>query len=570
MINKSRKYFILLFIFSIIVILSLSLNSNLKYNDNNFGNFTPETFPKTQAFSLEDFTPLIEEKQHGLGNITITNITFYEEGIFNYTSNYPELDDDLTSGALNMTYNGTSYVNTTKIAQSDNLDPSIEYSDTITITLNESVQVSFDTSIGGSEGFLIYKPILAETILKKYCVQNESSSFVEEVNSDDYSVDSKNFLFFNYSDYFSTETNHIFTMYLIFEYNISIDDWDIIQDQNYEVVIIKQEQTIKPKFEYNFTVEGYKINVTSLEGNIPAENLNLAIKVNPPDRDLLFNHTLAIDEVIVNNFLDIDKAINATINANLIEFNLNFSTNYLVRFEDPIDFSWAIDRLVEGRDLRQRIYFPTIVSGPEHIYLSELIMYEPTITVEQVTSNSSLFERDVLYTDANLSVIQEHFQHSLIFTENAVRKKGLKITLPYLFKGETNPVFIKYRANNDLLIIITDSIRMPILGLELELYYYGKLYGTYISNDLVQPMATLLTDENGEAQVENLSNGNYTIRIYRKGRFIMETTISTFIETNYIRTEIFHFPVWILIFSIINATFLLIGFVLYHNYKKRS
>jgi hypothetical protein len=166
-------------------------------------------------------------------------------------------------------------------------------------------------------------------------------------------------------------------------------------------------------------------------------------------------------------------------------------------------------------------------------------------------------------------VTQETVENSLIFTDNAVKRKGLKITVPYLIVGETNPCTVDYTATSDLYLIITDSIRMPLVGYRVELIYFGKKYGTYISNDLVQPMSKMYSDENGELMIENVPNGNYTVRIYQGNTLITETLVNTFSEVNYIITEVIHFPLWILIFGGISGLLLLIGIVFYLNYKKR-
>ena len=38
---------------------------------------------------------------------------------------------------------------------------------------------------------------------------------------------------------------------------------------------------------------------------------------------------------------------------------------------------------------------------------------------------------------------------------------------------------------------------------------------------------------------------------------------------NYVKTNIIHFPIIILIFVFINGALILIGFIFYHDYKKR-
>ncbi|MFX1353997.1 MAG: hypothetical protein ACFFGP_08565, partial [Promethearchaeota archaeon] len=176
---------------------------------------------------------------------------------------------------------------------------------------------------------------------------------------------------------------------------------------------------------------------------------------------------------------------------------------------------------------------------------------------------------DVQYYDLNISKLKEEFQPSLIFTKNAVKKLGIKIVLPYLIVGETAPLIIKYDANSNLIIKVTDIINMPLVGVDIELYYFQKSYGTYISNDLNQVMSPSTTNENGQVVIRYVPNGNYIIRIYDGTILIKEAVISTYNEINLVRTDRIHFPLVILFFLIISSVSLLLGLISYTRYKKR-
>jgi hypothetical protein len=292
--------------------------------------------------------------------------------------------------------------------------------------------------------------------------------------------------------------------------------------------------------------------------------------IDPLDKHFFFDHTLEINEQVISDFLTLDNRINVTISADAKLFSLAFKANFTLRFEDPVDYSWAIDRLIGERNIRQRVYFPSLIEGPEHIFLHKIKLLENTIIYDQVLDNNSLFERPVNYFDIVELVTQESIENSLIFTDNAVKRKGLEIVVPYLIVGETNPCTVNYDATNDLQIIITDSIRMPLVGYRVELIYFGLKYGTFISNDLTQPMTAMYSDENGEVLIENVPNGNYTVRIYQGNTIVFETRVNTFREVNYLVTNIVHFPLWIIIFGGICGFILLIGLVFYFNYMKRS
>jgi hypothetical protein len=541
------------------------------YNSLDRENFNANIDPNIQDFSKDDYTPILDDPEQGLGNITITKLIFHEEGIFNQSESYPNLVDDLISGALNITYLSTHYMQTTEIAQFNNLDKSLPESDIIKVLINESISVQYNSSIGGSEGYLIYSPRLLPRVLKQVLVQNKSSSIIEELSENEYSLDDDDYIIFDYQNYFQDLDNfHNFSMYFIFEYKLTALGWELALDPNNILTLTQQQQTFSPSFYYNFTLLGLKGSDNLTIFSIPADNLVVELIVNPLDKNLFYDQQLKINDQVENDFLEQDNLINVTISADAKLFSLTFKTNFTLKFENSVDYSWAIDRLIEGRNIRERIYFPSLISGPTHIYLKNVTLIESTIIINQVISNSSLFDRPVNYFDVILSITQTSIEHSLIFTENAVKRKGLRLTIPYLILGETNPFFLKYDATNDLKIVITDNIRMPLIGYRIELIYFGKAFGTYISNDLTQPMAPAYSNENGEILIENVPNGNYTVKIYQDNVIIMNVIINTFSEVNYINTNVPYFPLWILIFGGINGALILIGLIIYFNHKRRS
>ena len=568
--NNYRKSIIVVIILMSTIISLILIDPSSKYSSLNLENNDIPIIPELSSFSEDDYSPIINNPEQGLGNITITQFSFEEEGVFNQSDNYPDLVDDLSSGALNVSYLETTYLETTEIAQFNNLDDSIPESNKITVLINESISVQYNSSIENSEGYLIYNPILYPRVLNQVLVKNNTDPIIEELNEADYTIDSDNYFVFNYQNFFST-TFHNFSLYFIFEYALTLEAWDLTQNPYDDLSLTQQIQTFSPSFYYNFTLIGTKITGNLTKPPEPAGNLVLEIIVNPLDKDLFFDHILEIDDQIKVNFLEPDKKINVTISADAKLFSLKFNANFTMIFENSVDFSWAIDRLIGGRNIRERIYFPSLISGPEHIILKDITLVESTIIVDQIISNSSLFERNVNVFDEIVSITQKTIENSLIFTKNAVKRKGLKIFIPYMITGETNPCSLKYSATNDLKIIITDSIRMPLVGYRIELNYYGKNYGTYMSNDFNQPMAYAYSDENGEILIENVPNGNYTVKVYQGTVLITEFQINTFREVNYLITDVFHFPLWILIFGGINGILILLGLLLYfRNYRYKG
>ena len=522
--------------------------------------------PHIQAFSKEDYNPILEEKSQGLGNITIKDVLFNDKGFFNNSQLHPDLQDDLGSGALDMEYKQTEFIETVAVAQYDNLDNSIIESRKIKVLLNDSISVEYDISVNGSEGYLIYGLSLSPVTIKEIYIHNQTSDPIVKLTETQYSIDSANFFNFDYYDYFQIDINN-FSVYILYEYEINIRNWILSQDSDLELLINKQQQSFTPDFAYNFTFSGLKHNNT-LDEFIAAYDFKATIGLNLPDKDVLFDYSLWIDDNEIEDFLGDDNSINFTTYADARKITVNFKANFTIRFEDPLDYSWAIDRLAELSNIRERIYFPTVVSGPNHIYIKNVRLFEKTITIDQVLANISLYERPVAFFDANVSIIQEKLENSLIFTELSVKKQGLRIILPYMIKGETVPFIIKYRATNNLRLVITDNIRMPLDGIRIELLYYEKLYGTYISNEIVHPMAPAFSNEHGEITIYNVPNGFYQLRAYRNNQLLLETEVSSFTDVNYIATNIIHFPIIILVFIALYSSIFLIGLIFYLKNKR--
>ncbi|MHA1257879.1 MAG: hypothetical protein ACTSPS_20040, partial [Promethearchaeota archaeon] len=300
-----------------------------------------------------------------------------------------------------------------------------------------------------------------------------------------------------------------------------------------------------------------------------ADNLYVNLTMNLPDKELLHTHKLFINSINTGKFLNPDKSVYQKVQSNNTHILLDFNVNYILGFVEPVDETWGIDRLVEEKDIRERIYFPQIISGPSHIFIKYINILEDTIGFDQVESKTSFFGRVISYVEVNVTELEEDIRNSLIFNENATKRQGIKITLPYLIKGEVCPFIFKYETDKDLKVIITDNIRMPIVGLDVVVYYYGEKYGTYISKEVNQPIGPTITDQNGEILVENVPNGNYTIKIYDPftEELIFQAEVSAFTEVNYVITPIIHFPLIVLIFSICSLSIFGIGFRLFKKQK---
>ncbi|MHA1257880.1 MAG: hypothetical protein ACTSPS_20045, partial [Promethearchaeota archaeon] len=134
-------------------------------------NYYYDKSPKTHSFSKGDYEPILDTEKQGLGDINVTDIDFFDIG-FNSSQTKGDLKADLTSGALNMTYEGTEFIKTKKVAQVDNINENITDYRKITILLNESINVVYNASIDPLEGYLIYAPKLTPFLDAQLWVEN--------------------------------------------------------------------------------------------------------------------------------------------------------------------------------------------------------------------------------------------------------------------------------------------------------------------------------------------------------------------------------------------------------------
>ncbi|MHA1273636.1 MAG: hypothetical protein ACTSQP_14895 [Promethearchaeota archaeon] len=559
---------------------------NYRYNFSlNYGKIKENFVIEPQALSRYDFKPILEEEKQGLGSITVSNASFNVDklGFYLLGSKYPLLDDYQTK-ALNLTFGGIQFVQTIRNARSDNVNPNITENFIITLRYNETIKVHYNLS-KPSEGYLIYRTIFYPAHLNGfYILKNNSNQIIQLSEYKNYEIIEYNFVKFNYKNFFKDENDVFnFTMYLIWDYNITIKNWELFQYKTVNFLDDKVK-TVTPKFNYKFEVEGKTFNTSTWVNFaeyekylIIADNVDLNLTVLLDDRELLKDFKLKLNNQFIssnkfNNYLNPDNSISTDFDITAADnsFYLNFTADFTIELKEATENMWAIDRLVMNRNIRERIYFPSIISGPSHLYLKYMYIIDRSLASTQIVGNRTQFDRSTAYFDANITEISEVSRNSLVFTKNATKTRGIKIFLPYLIKDEVCPILMRYRTTEDLRIIITDNINMPIEGLKVEIYYSGILYGTYMSKSKVQPIAPAITDENGEISIENVPGGNFSIKVYQNDKIVKTSSVSAYVDVNYVVTNIIHFPIWLVIFTCINISLILIGITLNHIFKKRK
>jgi len=566
-INQSRKVkylsiFTVTFIIFAICLPALLQNWNSNSNSPFNHNDTFKDQINTSNFSKENYSAILSEEKHGLGNITVTDLLFnrLELGIYSYNDIYPLLTEDYNSTAINMTIEDFKFINVTTPAKDDNLDGTISNDNKITVMLNETLYFKYNNS---KTDYLIYLSRLFKCRLIDFYIQN-GTDIVKLEEKIDFYFDNNDFIVFHYKEFLREDPTFNFSgaifnfsMHLIWEWDLLIEDWDLIQ--NNDLIIEKALENYSVDFTYNFHLTGRKYNQSELGQYIFVDNLFVALRIDLFDKNLLNDYILELNDEIVdiNTHLNPNKSINVLLadsfSSNYDNFRLNFTATFTLQFDNPVGKLWSIDRLVAKRNIRERIYFASIIAGPKHLFLKSLSFYEPSILFEEMISAFSLFDREVDFDYINTSTPGE---------------TRLKVNVPYLILGETCPFTLKYETTTALKIIITDTIRMPLIGAKVKLFYYGKEYGTYISSNRVQPISLGKTDENGEIILDSVVIGNYTVKVYFRNSFLKEASVNTYKENNYVRTNVPHFPLWIVVFGALNGIFLVIGVLFYLKSKK--
>jgi len=563
MFNKPRDYSIFSSKTALIAFLILSITFPVflgNFKTNSTINYDPyENGLSTNEFTKDNYSAILTNEEYGLGSVSIDDMHFnyYIPGVLNNSDVYPLLDEDLLSGALNIGWPSVEFIETINPAIKDNLNGTNRVS--IKVKLNETFRVEYNYA---NEGYLIYFSHFAQAKLLEFYVDN-NTSIIKLTEGIDYTLDYLNFIVFYYEDYFQQKSFN-FTMHLIWEYGIGLGDWSLDQREETPLIMREREQDFTSRFTYQFFLIGWAV-IPDLSGTIPINYIDVALTIHPPDKELLTYQDFIINGIYVNTieYTNLDESLSIEISdlfmPNRSFISLNFTYDFGLKFEEPIGESWAIDRLVAGRNIRERIYFISMVTGPPHVYLKDVAFYDnnifirPYVQNDEVISTNSLYNRGVQYFDANSS---------------SPRQLGLKVNIPYLIVGETCPFSIKYLATHTLKIVVTDAIKMPLVGVNIEILYFGAIYGTYISNKSAQPINLGRTDGNGQVVLYDVPRGNYTVRVLWQGNVVKEATVTTDKETNFVFTNVPHFPLWILIFGMICGIFLVVGALFYLKYKK--
>ncbi|MHA2129447.1 MAG: hypothetical protein ACW99L_05685, partial [Promethearchaeota archaeon] len=239
----------------------------------------------TSRIDKDNYSSILRGTKHGLGNVTIDNIRFTDKVLGFTTDNltYPNLQADQISGALNITIVDLKYVETTSIAISDNLDKEVEENPTITVKINETLNVSYNNP---TYGFLIYHSRFFPTELSELYVNN-GSAVINLTQGIDYTLDANKFIVFNYESYFQKGPTFNFTMDFIWKWTLSLEEWRISQIRNSSLIMQEEQQSFTTKFNYQFILIGNIYTQTLTTPPAPILFTDIAITINILDKEVL-------------------------------------------------------------------------------------------------------------------------------------------------------------------------------------------------------------------------------------------------------------------------------------------
>lgn len=542
--SKYRKYFfILLFLvalsFTCFIFQDISLNnlSEINSSDSDFL-VTP---PQKQAF---DYEPVISESIHGKGNMTIIDMLFTEQG-FIFRTGYEDIIEDRTAKNLIPRDYKLTFIKTLVHANFDILDTR-ENNEIMKVRFNDSITFDYNENASGR---LMYKSNLQPaTLIEVYL----NGTLLPEAN---YTIDEEDAFVYYYRNQHNNDNGTLHFSFIYDDYSVVISEWGINQFAGQNLYMTDITQDLSVRYNYGFKIHAYEQAGQAFSF---ADNLSLTFLFSIQDSEKLSSFQYAINGTAktVDDHKNSKNWFNGSCLANQTEISLNFSAAFTVKFNDVCHDFWAVDRLVWMKNIRERIYFLSIVDGPS-LNIQDIQFNELNIYSGQYLNVRSNFERTTTVYNLNLTG-----------GGGLDKTPGLKISAPYFIKNEVLAVIVEYFTNDSLSIIVTDQVLNPVEGVYLKFYYFNQTYGTYISAIKSQPIPEKFTDFAGEVTLENIPRGLYRVDVYNSlNQFIINGTVDTSISINYINTPIPHIPTTILFFSVLYSIILVIGIWIYLKNK---
>ncbi len=558
---------------------SISLNS-LSYIIGSGNSFNIEELDEEKNLNKFNYENIIPESSYlprdtdgimPVGNISVNSIVDLADGEF-YVENFGILINDVIDGKINPEYNGFDFLGVSKIADDETaVYVNNHFEDYITITINETAR--FDYWYNDTRALISFKSNISDDGILKNITINGTSIDIDDPTTFNITGGGYIFNYTNFRPNVEYPNGTLIVGYEI-EYDLVITDWRIIQydkprwDNDY-MYIEDVVQEVGGYYNYTFNPDWRDLGIiVNLSINLPdiyyLSDFSLTkcgvdlSEGDPIDFGDSYNNK-QLPNTTIQLFADPDELNNSA------TYCISFYTIFTVEFKNPHASFWCNDFLYSGNDIRERRYEISCISGPSSLLIRYFGFNESTIPLEDITSISSAFGRNIMHSDMNTSTVEGGTLGVTVFYSD------IPVSYPYyLALGETDVITIRYRSQKRINLLLLDTINIPITGAEVVLYYEGVVWGSVMSNDKTYPIASKISDSTGQIMIPDLADGNYTIEISYNNEFIMNISVDPDLVINIINTPIPHFPTWILIYNSIFVIITVIGFFLYNKNRQPS
>ena len=499
---------------------------------------------------LLDNTPLDSDGIQPVGNATIEDIKYIAPGQMETT-----VGIDPTT--ISMEYIGYEFLGVQQIATAEFF--AAQYlAGNIEVRINESVRFSYWDN--DSLTLLNFKSELSHgEIIEMYI----NSTPIADIS--DVTLSFAGGFNFNYSEYHSANPIGTLDVNYIFDYNITMYNWRLMQKKypyspQPNPFITKNRTEITSFFNYTWETGEFAVDCT------------IDLLVNIPDIEYLQNLQWRIRHNIGNttDFSGYTQLVNNTFRLSDLKIDrktiiINFETNHTLEIVNKFSDYWLRDYLVEGNSKRGRDFDISVVEGPPTIFVSNFQLNLTDIFHEEFISVSSAFNRTLTFKDTYRDFDRTQNGTTLEFfgTLDFVFQDY------YLLLGETDTITVTYKAISQLEFKVVDKINNPLRNAEVFVYFGNATYGTYISEETSIPYAAKLTDVSGVVSIDNVPRGNYLVDVYYKGKIVADDiSVNTESTDQIVPTSVPHFPLWIILFASFSTLTGLIGYIIFK--KARS
>ncbi len=524
-------------------------------------NSNPNVIPTPAGYTLP-FTPIVNDPNSPVGNLTIQNANFIEgikiplgnvssiwfNGTFNQTTAFASYNTSTVTGDSRQAKISISWYEYMEIFKTDPnwiASPWFNYSSRV--PLASLISVEYNSTIGW--GTLVTAPS------SFYAYAFVGSTF------------NSNFLNFSLGAmnpaFISNTTNATVLTRVKYSYQIPISSWQVLENST-SIAVPNLINSFNQTYYETFRID----DPTLVAAGSSLLNMTLAYVPFYGANVKFLSLWNASVEVPPSKFKITLPANNMTFVSNAsADYKIYFNASFTIQFDQPVNppYNYAVDRLASDNDVREHWYYVKVTEGPDLLRIAQLEFNDTTIAYEDTIGTSTYFGRPLARNWNNYTVTVDENTNTI---NNGTNLKG-----GYFVNGETDVLMLSYDATHNLTIAILDQIYTPIEGAEVTLYRDGIPFGSYTSAVLNYSMPAKLSDASGLVVFTNLPSeiqsgiaGNYTIHVAYGGNDYGFYAVDIN-KTNDLKTLIPHFPTWLIIWGSFSLVVTFYGFAKYKRYK---